>query len=379
MVNTMPTATQPRINVVFVFGGQSSEHEISCLTAMGVLGALDKDRFDACGIGISRDGRWVRYDAAAMAQLKPGSDGQLPQVDPTRRQAVLTRRDQQVVLSTLEGDHLADSESVDVALPLLHGPFGEDGTIQGFFEMLGLPYAGAGVAASAIGMDKQLSKVAFAAAGLNVAPYVTLGALGHTWTAQQGMAAVDEAALEFPVYVKPARCGSSVGITKVDTRDGLPAALMIAAQFDHKVLVEQGVSGREIECAVLGGAGGDTRVSHPGEIVMQVKGGFYDYEAKYLAADDAEVVVPADLPSDVVAAVRAAAALAFAAVDGDGLSRVDSFVLPDGTVVMNEINTMPGFTPISMYPRMWQAEGMSYQALISDLIDQGLARPVWAR
>lgn len=350
---------------------------------MGVLAALDRDRFDACGIGIARNGHWVRYDAAAMACLTPCANGSLPQVDPSRPTASLVRDGERVWLATVAGDRLVERQSVDVAFPLLHGPFGEDGTIQGFFEMLGLPYAGAGVAASAIGMDKQLSKVAFTAAGLNVSPYLAFGAQGHSWTIDEAVAAVKASNLAFPLFVKPARSGSSVGITKVDDLSGLPAALELAHRFDQKVLVEQGVVGaREIECSVLGakpGGDGATRVSQPGEIVMATKGGFYDYEAKYLDPDEAKVVVLANLPDDVRDEIRRVATVAFAAVEGEGLSRVDSFVRPDGSIIVNEINTMPGFTPISMYPMMWAAQGMSYPQLVADLIDQAMARPVWAR
>ena len=370
------------MTVVFFFGGQSSEHEISCMTAVGVLGALDPGRFVACGVGIARDGRWVRYGAADIATLVVTDDGQLPSVDAARPGAVLTRDGSHVYLSTLDGDRLIDTVRVDVAFPLLHGPFGEDGTIQGFFEMMGLPYAGAGVAASAIGMDKELSNLAFAQAGLGVGPYITLGGKNEAWAVDDAVGAIEEAGLEYPLYVKPARGGSSVGISRVEAEGALEAALTLARRHDHKVIIEQGIVGaREIECAVLGPrpGGGAVRASRPGEIVVHDVAGFYDYEAKYLAPDEADVVVPADLPPDVTDAVRRVAVTAFEAIGGEGLSRVDSFVLADGTVIVNEINTMPGFTQISAYPLMWQAEGMTYQALISDLIDQAIARRMGSR
>ena len=367
-------------NVVFFFGGQSTEHEISCLTAVGVLGALDAGKYAAHGVGITRDGRWVRYSARQILALSGSpADGQ-PQVDGSMPTAVIFHDGADVLLATREGDRLVDITKVDVAFPLLHGPFGEDGTIQGDFEMLGLPYVGAGVAASAVGMDKHLSKVAFAAAGLSVEPYITLETPG--WTTEQALEEVHQSALLYPLYVKPARGGSSVGITRVESVEGLAAAIEVARACDQHVIIEQGaVGGREVECSVLGPTPGtsETRTTRPGEVIMHAKGGFYDYAAKYLAPDEAELVVPADLPEGMLDQVRHIARRAFEAIGGEGLSRVDSFVMPDGSVLVNEINTMPGFTPISMYPMMWQADGMSYQDLITDLIDQALARPIWHR
>ena len=367
-------------NVVFFFGGQSTEHEISCLTAVGVLGALDAGRYTAHGVGITRDGRWVRYTASQILELNGSPANGQPAVDSSFPPAVIYRDGADVWLATRQGDRLVDATLVDVAFPLLHGPFGEDGTIQGEFEMLGLPYVGAGVSASAVGMDKHLSKVAFASAGLRVEPYITLETPG--WTIEQALQEVHDSALLYPLYVKPARGGSSVGITRVENPADLAGAIEVARSCDQHVIIEQGaIGGREVECSVLGPAPGtsDIRTTRPGEVIMHTKGGFYDYEAKYLAADEAELVVPADLPDDLLDLVRRISTRAFEAIGGEGLSRVDSFVMPDGSVLVNEINTMPGFTPISMYPTMWQADGMSYQDLITDLIDQALARPVWHR
>jgi len=362
--------------VAIFFGGQSSEHEISCLTTIGVFGALDASRFDAYGVGIGKDGRWVRYDAREMAAMGV-VDGRFPTVDETRAEAVLSHEGGRVYLSTRQGDTLTDTVAIDIAMPLLHGPFGEDGTIQGLFEMLGLRYVGAGVAASAVGMDKQLMKVAFAAAGLRVEPYLVFG---PATPVDEVVAAVAGSEVRYPVFVKPARGGSSVGISKVKSQDGLPAALALARRFDPKVLVEQGVEdAREIECAVLGpkpGGDGAVRASRPGEIIVHNADRFYDYEAKYVSADTAEVVAPADLPAQLVAEIRASAVRAFNAIGAEGLSRVDFLVPPDGSVIVNEINTMPGFTEISAFPLMWRVDGMSYPALVTDLIDQALARPV---
>ena len=373
----MPEAKQPV--VVFFFGGQSPEHEISCLTAVGVLGALDTSRFTAYGVGITRDGRWVRYSADEIAALAVGPSGALPVVDADKPPALLFRDGDSVLLATRDGNQLADAIEVDLAFPLLHGPFGEDGTIQGYFEMLGVPYAGAGVAASAIGMDKQLSKLVFEAAGLFIEPYLTVD---EASTVDQACQAVFDSSLLYPLYVKPARGGSSVGITRVESVETLASAIEKARQYDRKVIIEQGAIGsREVECSVLGPVPGSylTRASRPGEVIMHTKGGFYDYEAKYLEADEAELVVPAQLPDSVVQAVHKASVTAFEAIGCEGLARVDSFVLSDGTVLVSEINTMPGFTPISMYPMMWQADGLSYPDLIADLIAQAIARPVGHR
>jgi len=364
--------------VAVFFGGASNEHEISCLTAANVLAALDGDRYDVQGVGIARDGTWWRYGHDAMAGLGASAPGALPQVRPGGDPAVLVRQGDRVVLASQRDDRLVAPVAIDVAFPLLHGPYGEDGTIQGLFEMLGLPYVGSGVAASAVGMDKHLMKVVFAAAGLTVAPYILVPASSAGDTAER----VARAGLRYPVFVKPARGGSSVGISRVAAPTGLVDAVAEAGRWDRLVLVEQGVVGaREIECAVLGPAPGETtpRVSRPGEIVVHAPDGFYDYEAKYLSPDQAGLVVPATLPPEAATAFQRAAVAAFEAIGAAGLSRVDGFVLPDGTVVLNEINTMPGFTRISMFPRLWQDAGMSYPVLVDDLIDQARRRGVGLR
>ncbi|MCL2652484.1 MAG: D-alanine--D-alanine ligase [Propionibacteriaceae bacterium] len=361
-----------RIPVAIFFGGQSSEHEISCLTAQGVLGALDGNLFEAFGVGIAKDGRWVRYTPQQMMSLGPGDAG-LPAVNGDGPEAILTHDATNVYLSSREDDHLVDTVEVNVALPLFHGPYGEDGTIQGFFEMIGLPYVGSGVTASAMGMDKQYMKMAFAAAGLPVAPYLVF----REETDDAIAAAIAASPMTYPVYVKPARSGSSVGVSRVATANELPAALAEARRHDPKVLVEQGIEGaREIECAVLGPEQGSksVRTSRPGEIVVHTADRFYDYRAKYLAADVAEVVVPADLDAETTARVQQVAADAFASIGAEGLARVDSFVLEDGSVVLIEINTMPGFTEISAFPQMWRADGVTYPTLITNLIVQALTR-----
>ncbi|MDR1355425.1 MAG: D-alanine--D-alanine ligase [Propionibacteriaceae bacterium] len=369
-----------RIPVVFFFGGVSSEHEISCLTAAGVLQALDVTRFEPYGVGIDKKGNWHRYHIADMRALRSVA-GQFPIVDVSKPTALLLREGDTTYLATLTDNVLTDKVAVRVAFPLLHGPFGEDGTIQGLFEMQGLRYVGAGVAASAIGMDKHFMKVACQAGGLNVAPYVTFRK--QEWDADSEHWIAEMETLGYPLYVKPARGGSSAGISRVAARSELSAAVKTAAEYDPKLVAEQAIiEAREIECSVMGpkpGGNGAARTARPGEIIMHTKNGFYDYEAKYISNSQAELRIPADLPATVADAVRAACVRAFTAVGAEGLSRVDIFVTPDGQVILNEINTMPGFTEISMFPQLWVHSGIEYTALISDLIDQALARPIGLR
>lgn len=270
---------------------------------------------------------------------------------------------------------------IDVVFPLLHGPFGEDGTIQGLLELQGLPYVGAGVLASAMGMDKQYMKMAFAAAGLAVGPYRVI--TGPQWEndSKRCLASIHE--LQLPVFVKPARGGSSVGITRVDDWEHLEEAIVEARQHDPKIVVEEGISGREVECGVLGGrANSPARASLCGEIV--VRGGssthqFYDFASKYTDAGSSDLSCPADLPDAVSTEIRVQAVTAFEALGAEGNSRADFFYTPVGEIVINEVNTMPGFTPISMYPRMWESTGIPYQDLITELLQLALERPTGLR
>jgi D-alanine-D-alanine ligase len=359
-----------RIRVAVVFGGRSSEHAISCISAGSILGALDRDRYDVLPIGITPEGRWVvERDEPERLRI---ADGALPAVDANGSQVVLhgdpTRRGVEVHSSD---DALAMFHDVDVVFPVLHGPWGEDGTIQGLLELAGIPYVGSGVFASAAAMDKGHMKAVLAAAGLAVGPYELV-------TARQWREAPDAvldrlARLALPVFVKPARAGSSVGITRVTDPAELPAAIGAARAHDPRVIVEQGFLGaREIECGVLDGPDG-ARASVPAEIVVRPGHDFYDFDAKYLE-DAVDLVVPADLTDEVVAEVRRQSVAAFEALTCEGLARVDFFVLPDGSAVVNEVNTMPGFTSISMFPRMWQASGMTYPALVDHLIGDALRR-----
>lgn len=366
-----------RIRLLLVFGGDSSEHEISCLTAKGVLAAADPERFEVTCVGIARGGRWVRIDREVVASYAI-VEGRLPQVEADLQEALLVRHRGGVAVAGREGDDLVDLTPVDVAFALLHGPFGEDGTIQGLFEMNGLRYVGAGVLSSAMCQDKVAMKQQLSACGLPVGPYVTISDLRWRTDREGSLDAVDT--LTYPVFVKPARGGSSIGITRVTSRSGLAVAVEAARRHDPKVIVEQGfVEMREIECAVLGDATGTPRTSLPGEIVVHTEDRFYDFALKYLPDQPVEVVAPADLPESVVAEVRRVAAAAFLGLDVEGLARVDTFVLPDGEVVVNEVNTMPGFTATSGYPRMWQASGVDYPALVTNLVELALARPLGLR
>ena len=369
-----------KIRVALLFGGRSGEHSISCATAAGVLGAIDRDRYDVVPIGITRTGRWVLAadDAAALA-LNPGALPQVPD-DPTTGEVSLslTAGDQSLRVCS-PGEVLQQLGDIDVVFPVLHGPFGEDGTLQGLLELADLPYVGSGVLASAVGMDKHFMKVVCAGAGIPVGPFEVVHA--RQWAADPDSVTRRVSRLELPLFVKPARAGSSLGISRIESLDDLPAAITEAARHDPKVLVEQGIAGREIECAVLGGlGGGPTRASLPGEIIVdRDKAAFYDFDAKYLDDAVVQLACPADLSAEMTDAVRDIAVRTFDAIEAEGLSRVDVFVTPEGAVILNEINTMPGFTPISMFPRMWQATGISYPELIDDLITQALERPIGLR
>ncbi|MFD1212664.1 D-alanine--D-alanine ligase family protein [Arthrobacter sp. GCM10027362] len=371
-------AGNPRPRVAVLFGGRSSEHSVSCVTAAGVLGAMDKDKYDVVPVGIARDGRWTLV-ADDPAQWSLASD-KLPEVAAGPESVMLAGRGGGTeLLVAVDGQVPRSLGRIDVVLPLLHGPFGEDGTLQGLLELADVPYVGPGVLASAVGMDKHYMKVVFEAAGLKVGPYRVI--TDRQWR-QDPEAALERAAdLGFPVFVKPARAGSSMGITRVAERSGLRAAVETARDHDPKVVVEAGIPGREIEVAVLQGRGHeDPRTSLPGEIAVQPgEHDFYDFEAKYVDGTAAALSCPADLPEDVTERVRALAAAAFDAVGGEGLSRVDFFYTPDGELVINEINTMPGFTPISMYPQMWAKSGMPYTELIDELIYLALNRKTGLR
>ncbi|WP_312167336.1 D-alanine--D-alanine ligase family protein [Microbacterium sp.] len=355
--------------VVVLFGGRSSEHSISSATAGGVLGAIDRTRYDVIPVGITREGAFVlEEDDPAKFPLDAEH---LPEVADNGTRVLWPEPGGDRTLRVVQPDGTVEGlGAIDIVLPILHGPHGEDGTIQGYFDTLEVPYAGGGVLDSALCMDKHFMKIALQAAGLAVAPWVTVRA--RQWAQDAASVRLAAADLGLPLFVKPARAGSSVGVSKVTSPDELDEALAVAFAEDDKVLIETGVSGREIEVAVLEGAEG-VRASLPGEIVLTSRG-FYDFEGKYLGGDGVDVVCPAELADDEIAAIQQAGIHAFEAVDGRGLARVDMFLTPAGELVVNELNTMPGFTPISMFPKCWVASGLSYGDLISELIEAGLRR-----
>ncbi len=394
-----PRNVRPRVAVVF--GGTSSEHAISCLTAGSVLNAIDRDRYEVVAIGIAPSGRWVVVPDDLAGQMQV-IDGVLPSLSEELLDAIWLRTaggsdlaiaadprgsmdsDESGTLLTADDASTGESAlsrlgSVDVAFALLHGPFGEDGTIQGMFEMMGTRYVGAGVLASAVGMDKTYMKVVLAAAGLPVGPFVSI--LPREWSRDRSACLEAVAALHRPLYVKPARGGSSLGITRVGEGDDLVAAVEHAQQFDPKVIIEEGfVDARELECGVLGGlAGADPEASQVAEIRVHTDSGFYDFDAKYLPEEQVDLDVPADVDADIAEEVRRLAVRTFEAIGCEGLARVDVFVTRDRKVYVNEINTMPGFTALSMFPRMWAASGMAYPELVDRLLQLAMERPVGLR
>ncbi|MGM1016112.1 MAG: D-alanine--D-alanine ligase family protein [Actinomycetota bacterium] len=355
--------------VVVLFGGRSSEHSISSATAGGVLRAIDRERYRVLPVGITREGAFVLEEDEPD---KFALDAQhLPEVvdNGTRVLWPEPGGDRTLRVTRPDGSTTGFGE-VDVVLPILHGTHGEDGTIQGFFDTLEVPYAGGGVLDSALCMDKHFMKVALQASGITVAPWVTVRR--REWDAAPAAVRAAAVGLGLPLFVKPARAGSSVGVSKVSEAAELDDALAVAFAEDDKVLIETGVSGREIEVAILEGADGP-RASVPGEIILTSRG-FYDFEGKYLGGDGVDVVCPAELADDETAAIQDVGIRAFEAVDGRGLARVDMFLTPDGELIVNELNTMPGFTPISMFPKCWIASGLTYGDLITELVEAGLRR-----
>ena len=379
-----------RVRVALVFGGVSSEHGVSCLTAGGVFAALDTDHYEVLGVGITRTGRWVLVDEDTLRGLEV-VDGRLPELSEDAPDAVLMTHGPGSRLAVRDSVSYGNVDShsalswlgpVDVALSLLHGPFGEDGTIQGLFEMMGTRYVGAGVLASAVGMDKHYMKLLLSASGLPVGPFVAVTAAD--WTRDRAACLDAIATLRYPLFVKPARGGSSLGISKVDHDSddaALEAAIAHAQQYDPKVVVEEGfVDARELECGVLGDVdGGRPRASQIAEIRVHSASGFYDFEAKYLPEEQVDLDVPALVDQAVADEVRELAVRTFEAIGCEGLARVDVFLTREHRVVINEINTMPGFTAHSMFPRMWAASGLDYPELINRLITLALKRPVGLR
>jgi D-alanine-D-alanine ligase len=372
-----------RLRIGVLYGGRSGEHEVSLASAAAVFANLDRNRYEPVAIRIEKDGRWALADkppttTSAAEVIEQSRAEAARQIRSGREVHLVSRPSEETILSIKRAPQAAAEPTeasvtglhLDVIFPVLHGPYGEDGTIQGLLELANVPYVGAGVAASALGMDKALTKVVFAARGLPVGDYRVV--LKRDWE-QRGdeIGAELEARLGFPMFVKPANLGSSVGISKAKTTAGLREAMELAASFDRKIVVEAAVpNAREIECAVLGND--DPQTSLPGEVIPSRE--FYDYEAKYLD-EGSKTVIPADLPPALVEEVRRLSVAAFQAIDCAGMARVDFLLERDtGAIVLNEVNTIPGFTTISMYSKMWEASGVSYGALVDRLIQLAMER-----
>ena len=379
----MSDTTRPR--VLIVFGGRSSEHEISCATYAGVAQVLDKDKWDVIAVGITTDGQWVQVtEDPAYFALKDGHSAPIPVGDARVSLVTGTNRLMETRFNVRPDGSLggvtgiADLGRVDVILPLLHGPYGEDGTIQGLFEMSDIRYVGCGVTSSAASMDKHLTKVILAGAGIDVGAWELVTVRDWADDPEGVSARID--ALGYPVFVKPCRAGSSIGITKVDGPEGLGTAIKEAQNNDPRVIVEAAVVGREIECGVLQGIGGGAPDTAPlGEIDLSAIDGFYDYDTKYVNSDAIGLVCPADLPTEASDRIRATAARAFDALECEGLARVDFFYNEDeDRIVINEVNTLPGFTPISMFPQMWAQAGLAYPDLLDRLLQTALDRQAGA-
>jgi len=360
--------TERKLKVAVVFGGKGPEHAISCLGAGNVLGAIDRSKYEVIPIGITTEGNWLEVpdDPGRLAI----TGGELPSVDS------VAKPDAHVVPWAYQGDSAVVASApghvphalgdVDVVIPVLHGPYGEDGTIQGLLELAGVPYVGAGVLASAVSMDKEYMKLIFAAKGLPVGPHVIVRE--RDWPAAQ------LAELGWPLFVKPARGGSSLGTSKANDPDQLAEAIALARDYDPKVIVEAGLTAREIEVAVLQGLdGAPPDTSLPGELRLEGEEEFYDFEAKYLSGSSG-MLIPAPIPSADLRRIREMAAVAFDAVSAEGLARVDFFYLPDGTILINEINTFPGMSPTSYFQKMWEATGMAFPQVIDRLLETALAR-----
>ena len=372
LVQVAPGPSDDRkLRVAVLFGGRSTEHSISCITAGSVLAALDPQRYDVVPIGITREGRWVlASDDPAKFQIQ---GGELPEVAASDASVVLAADPTAPELLVFEPGVvpriLAD---VDVVFPLLHGPYGEDGTVQGLLELAGIPYVGAGVLSSAVAMDKHYMKLTLHGGGLPDIPHVVVRS--REWHDDRSAVRESVASLGFPVFVKPARGGSSIGISKVHDAGELDDAIEMARRSDPKVIVEAMIEGREIEVGVLEGIdGGPPDVSLAAEITVRDRE-FYDFDAKYLDADT-DIAVPASLSADIEAQIRRFAVMAFEALSCEGLARVDFFVTSANRVLVNEVNTMPGFTPTSVFPRVWAASGLDYPALLDRLIQTALRRP----
>jgi D-alanine-D-alanine ligase len=352
-----------RTRVAILYGGRSAEHDVSRLSAANVLKAIDRMRYEVVPIAISRSGRWLLQESPVAT----GEGAGAPVSEDGVEVALLPGGKGRLVAVSRDGAQ-PDLPPVDVVFPVLHGPFGEDGSVQGYAEVADVAYVGCGILASAAAMDKDVAKRLLREAGLAVARSVTLHR--NDISSFQEIAG----ALGLPFFAKPARQGSSFGVSKVNDRDGFQQAVETAFRYDSKALIEEFVEGREIECSVLERADGTLTVSLPGEIIPAGKHGFYTYEAKYLDADGAVVKVPADIPAAVADRAREMARQAFQALGCEAMARVDFFLRADGSLLVNEVNTLPGFTDISMYAKALAASGIGYSQIIDVLIEHALAR-----
>lgn len=347
-------------NILVIFGGQSSEHIVSCMSAVNVINNIDREKYDTTLVGITEEGRWLLVDSVEAVKDESWRE--------SRVQAALSPDAVDKSVIVMDGDQLRKIK-IDATFPVLHGLFGEDGTIQGLFELARLPYVGCGVLASAVSMDKLYTKIIVDRLGVRQAAYVPV--MREELSDMASVAARVEAKFTYPVFIKPSNAGSSKGVSKAENRGELESGLLEAAKHDRKILVEERIVGHEIECAVFGGGKEPVIASGVGEILAAAE--FYDFEAKYYNAESKTVVNP-KLPGDASERVRRAAMDIFRAVDGYGLARVDFFVTEEGEVVFNEINTLPGFTAISMYPMLFEAEGVDKTSLVTKLIEHGLRR-----
>ncbi|MCD6109715.1 D-alanine--D-alanine ligase [bacterium] len=350
-----------KIRVAIVFGGRSGEHEVSIVSAKNIIESIDKKKYDIIPIGITKDGRWFSGDNI-IKLFQAGDYSGLSAVSLNSKSG------------SNELLHLSENESykklhIDIFFPALHGPYGEDGTIQGLFEMANVPYTGCGVLTSSVGMDKLMTKAVWDQAGLPIIPYIGINKQAWDMDRDEIIQKIENE-LEYPIFVKPANMGSSVGITKAKTQDDLKKAIDLACQFDHRILIEKGLEVRELECAVLGNE--NPRIAHVGEVL--VGGEFYDYNDKYIDGKSS-TQVPADIPQSLEKEVQEMALKAYKVLDASGLARVDIFYDKNTKqLLLNEINTMPGFTAISMYPKMWQKSGISYPKLIDEIIKLGFEK-----
>jgi D-alanine-D-alanine ligase len=345
-----------KLRVGVLFGGRSGEHEVSLASAASIIRGLDPQKYEAVPIGITKEGHWL---------IGAGAQKMLPEVLRTGQRVVMSADPTESALMPIDGS--AQGQKLDVIFPVIHGTFGEDGTMQGLLELAGLPFVGAGVLGSAIGMDKDIAKRLMQVAGISVVPWIAVQRADWERQPKEIRRAVEKK-FKYPVFVKPATLGSSVGMTKVHSRAELGPALDLAAEFAMKILVERAVIAREIEVSVLGNH--DPRASIPGEIVPHRE--FYDYAAKYLE-EGTQLLIPAKLKKSEVKKVQAMAVTAFRALELSGMARVDFFIEKrGGKIFLNEVNTIPGFTSISMYPKLWEANGIPFRELISKLIDLAL-------